>query len=145
MESLENLLDDFAFLETWEEKYQYLIELGEKLPPIDEKYKTDAFKVLGCQSQVWLVPEIKNGKFYFVADSDAIIVKGIIYILEVIYAAKDTSEIKNIEVEKIFATLGLQEHLSPSRRNGMVAMVERIRACADVKDSKTDEHSRISG
>ena len=141
MESLDSLIEDFDFLETWEEKYQYLIDLGEKLPPLDESYKTDAFKVSGCQSQVWLVPEIKDGKFYFKADSDAIIVKGIIYVLEVIYFAKDTSEIKNIEVEKIFATLGLQEHLSPSRRNGMAAMVERIRACAAAKDSKTNEHS----
>jgi len=145
METLERLLDDFDFLETWEEKYQYLIDLGEKLPPLEESYKTDAFKVSGCQSQVWLVPEIKDGKFYFKADSDAIIVKGIIYVLEVIYSAKDTSEIKNIEVEKIFATLGLKEHLSPSRRNGMAAMVERIRACAEAEDSKTNEHSRISG
>ena len=95
MESLERLLDDFDFLETWEEKYQYLIDLGEKLPPLEESYKTDAFKVSGCQSQVWLVPEIKEGKFYFKADSDAIIVKGIIYVLEVIYSAKDTSMEQN--------------------------------------------------
>jgi len=132
MESIETLIDNFSFLESWEDKYQYLIELGESLEPLDEKYKTDAFKVSGCQSQVWLVPEIKDGKFYFKADSDAIIVKGIIYILQAIFSSKDTGEIKNIEVEKIFATLGLKEHLSPSRRNGMNAMVERIVCCAGV-------------
>lgn len=132
MENIEMLIDNFSFLESWEDKYQYLIELGESLEPLDEKYKTDAFKVSGCQSQVWLVPEIKDGKFYFKADSDAIIVKGVIYILQAIFSSKDTGEIKNIEVEKIFATLGLKEHLSPSRRNGMNAMVERIVCCAGV-------------
>jgi len=145
MENIETLIDNFSFLESWEDKYQYLIELGESLEPLDEKYKIDVFKVSGCQSQVWLVPEIKDGKFYFKADSDAIIVKGIIYILEAIYCSKDTGEIKNIEVEKIFATLGLKEHLSPSRRNGMVAMVEKILCCAEALGTKTDEHSRISG
>ena len=132
MENIETLIDNFSFLESWEDKYQYLIELGESLEPLDEKYKTDAFKVSGCQSQVWLVPEIKDGKFYFKADSDAIIVKGVIYISQAIFSSKDTGEIKNIEVEKIFATLGLKEHLSPSRRNGMNAMVERIVCCAGV-------------
>jgi len=141
MESIETLIDNFSFLESWEDKYQYLIELGEALEPLDEVYKTDAFKVSGCQSQVWIVPEIKNGKFYFKADSDAIIVKGIIYILEAIYSAKDTGKIKNIEVEKIFATLDLKEHLSPSRRNGMTAMVEKIRGYAADKENKADEHS----
>ncbi len=127
MESIETLIDNFSFLESWEDKYQYLIDLGESLPPLDECFKTDVFKVPGCQSQVWLVPEIKDGLFFFKADSDAIIVKGIIFILMSIYNAKETSEIKNIEIEKIFAKLGLEEHLSPSRRNGMLSMVERIR------------------
>lgn len=131
MENIETLIDNFSFLETWEEKYQYLIDLGESIEPLDEKYKTDVFKVSGCQSQVWLVPEIKEGKFYFKADSDAIIVKGIIYILEAMFCAKDTREIKNIEVEKIFATLGLKEHLSLSRRNGMASMVQKILSCVD--------------
>ena len=137
MESIETLIDNFSFLESWEDKYQYLIELGESLEPLDEKYKTEAFKVSGCQSQVWLVADQTDGKFYFKADSDAIIVKGIIYILEVIFNAKDTSEIKNIEVEKIFATLDLKEHLSPSRRNGMTAMVEKIRSYADAQGNKS--------
>ncbi|MBO4294048.1 MAG: SufE family protein [Alphaproteobacteria bacterium] len=134
MESIETLIDNFSLLESWEDKYQYLIDLGEALPTLDESLKNDTFRVMGCQSQVWLVPQIKNNKFYFQADSDAIIVKGIIYILEAIYSGKDTNEIKNIEVEKIFATLGLEEHLSPSRRNGMVSMVEKIRFYAAGKD-----------
>lgn len=134
MESIETLIDNFSLLESWEDKYQYLIDLGEALPTLDESLKNDTFRVMGCQSQVWLVPQIENNKFYFQADSDAIIVKGIIYILEAIYSGKDTNEIKNIEVEKIFATLGLEEHLSPSRRNGMVSMVEKIRFYAAGKD-----------
>ncbi len=126
MESIENLIENFSYLETWEDRYQYLVDLGEALPPLADEFKTETFKVAGCQSQVWLVPTFKDGKFYFQADSDAIIVKGIISVLMSIYNAKDTSEIKNIEVEKIFATLGLKEHLSPSRRNGMMSMVQKI-------------------
>ena len=127
METLDNLIDNFEFLESWEDKYQYLIDLGEKLEPLPENLKTDVFKVAGCQSEVWLVPDCKEGKFCFKADSDAIMVKGIISILLAIYDKKDIKEIKNIEVEKIFAKLGLEEHLSPSRRNGMLSMVEKIR------------------
>ena len=134
MENIETLIENFSFLESWEDKYQYLIDLGESLPALSENFKTDAFKVAGCQSQVWLVPSFENGKFYFKADSDAIMVKGIILILSSIYNGKDTGEIKKIEVEKIFATLGLKEHLSPSRRNGMMSMVEKIRFYADAKE-----------
>ncbi|MBR1916176.1 MAG: SufE family protein [Alphaproteobacteria bacterium] len=127
METLESLIENFSFLESWEDKYQYLIDLGEHLEPLPDNLKTDAFKVAGCQSEVWLVPSCENGKFSFKADSDAIMVKGIISILLIIYDQKDLFEIKNIEVQKIFAKLGLEEHLSPSRRNGMLSMVEKIR------------------
>ena len=131
MDTIETLIENFSFLDTWEDKYQYLIDLGEQLVPLDAEFKTDSFKVAGCQSQVWLVPENKDGKFYFEADSDAIIVKGIISVLKAIYSGKDTGSIKNIEVEKIFAKLGLEEHLSPSRRNGMMSMVQKIRFYAE--------------
>ena len=141
MENIETLIENFSFLESWEEKYQYLIELGEALPPLKDEYKTEAFRVAGCQSQVWLVPSFENGKFSFKADSDAIMVKGIIYILLSIYNLKDTDQIKNIEVEKIFATLGLREHLSPSRRNGMMSMVEKIRFYAESREYNINEHS----
>lgn len=131
MENLDDLIENFSMLEDWEDKYQYLIDLGEDLPSLDEKFKTDEFKISGCQSQVWLVPEYKNGILSFQGDSDAIMVKGIIYILMAIYSNKSVQEIKKIEVEKIFAKLGLGEHLSPSRRNGMMSMVEKIRFYAD--------------
>ncbi len=130
MENIETLSDNFSFLESWEDKYQYLLDLGEKLEPLDTCFQTDEFKVTGCQSQVWLVPEIKDGKFYFKATSDAMMVRGIIYVLKAIYNGKSIHEIKNIEVEKIFATLGLEGHLSSSRRNGMLSMVEKIRLYA---------------
>ena len=127
MEDIQTLIENFSFLETWEDKYQYLIDLGENLPALKASYKTDSFKVSGCQSQVWLIPSFEKGKLFFKADSDAIMVKCIIAILLSIYSGKTPQEIKNIEVEKVFAKLGLGEHLSPSRRNGMMSMVEKIR------------------
>ena len=131
MENIEKLTETFSLLDDWEEKYQYLIELGEKLPPLDEKYKTDVFKVSGCQSQVWLVPVYEDKNLSFMADSDAIIVKGIIAVLMAIYANKSVKEIKEIEVEDFFVKLGLGEHLSPSRRNGMMSVVDKIRYYAE--------------
>lgn len=131
MEDIEGLIENFSMLDDWEDKYQYLIDLGEKLPPLDEKYKTDEWKVSGCQSQVWLVPEQQDGILTFKGDSDAIMVKGIIAVILAIYRNKSAQEIKKIEVDKIFAKLGLQEHLSLSRRNGMISMVDKIKYYAD--------------
>ena len=128
--TIEELIDNFSFLDGWEEKYQYVIDLGHKLEPLDEKFKTDDWKVKGCQSQVWLVPQIQNGVFHFKGDSDAILVKGIIYIVLLIYNDKTAAEIKNIAVTKIFVKLGLEENLTPSRRNGMLSMVEKIKQYA---------------
>ena len=128
--TIEELIDNFSFLDGWEEKYQYVIDLGHKLEPLDEKFKTDDWKVKGCQSQVWLVPQIKNGAFHFKGDSDAILVKGIISIVLLIYNDKTAAEIKNIDVTKIFVKLGLEENLTPSRRNGMLSMVEKIKQYA---------------
>lgn len=128
--TIEELIDNFSFLDGWEEKYQYVIDLGHKLEPLDEKFKTDDWKVKGCQSQVWLVPQIKDGVFHFKGDSDAILVKGIISIVLLIYNDKTAAEIKNIDVTKIFVKLGLEENLTPSRRNGMLSMVEKIKQYA---------------
>lgn len=128
--TIEELIDNFSFLDGWEEKYQYVIDLGHKLEPLDEKFKTDDWKVKGCQSQVWLVPQIQNGVFHFKGDSDAILVKGIISIVLLVYNDKTAAEIKNIDVTKIFVKLGLEENLTPSRRNGMLSMVEKIKQYA---------------
>ncbi|MEE6206528.1 MAG: SufE family protein [Alphaproteobacteria bacterium] len=128
---LDELIDNFAFFDGWEEKYQYVIDLGRRLEPLEDTYKTDEWKVKGCQSQVWLVPQFENGKLHFKGDSDAILVKGIIAIVLMIYNDKSAEEIKNVDVAKIFATLGLEENLTPSRRNGMMSMVAKIKEYAD--------------
>ena len=133
---IDELGDNFALLDDWEDKYRYIIDLGSKLPPLDEKYKTDDWKVRGCQSQVWLVPEVReiNGEkiLDFKGDSDAAIVKGIVAIILSIYSNKSAQMIKSVAVGDIFAKLGLEEHLSPSRRNGLASMNEKIKYYANV-------------
>ena len=129
--TVEDLIENFSFFDSWEEKYQYVIDLGQNIEKLEEKYKTEKWKVKGCQSQVWLLPQIRDNKIHFFADSDAILVRGIIAVVLVIYNDKTAEEIKNIDVMKIFAKLGLEENLSPSRRNGMMSMVEKIKYYAD--------------
>ena len=128
---LNELYENFEFFDSWEEKYQYVIDLGRTLESLPDEYKTEEWKVQGCQSQVWLVPEVKNGKLHFKGDSDAILVKGIIAVVLLIYNDKSAEEIKSIDVLKIFAKLGLEENLTPSRRNGMMSMVQKIKYYAE--------------
>lgn len=129
---ISDLIDNFEFLDGWEDKYRYIIDLGEKLPPLPAELHTDEWKVRGCQSQVWLVPNKVDGKISFTGDSDAMIVKGLIAIVLMIYNHKSPTEIKSIAVDAIFAKLGLEEHLSPSRRNGLISMTEKIKHYAEV-------------
>lgn len=133
---IEELIENFELLEDWEDKYRYIIDLGAKLPPLPEEFKTEQWKISGCQSQVWLVPEtvVENGEKHlkFRGDSDAAIVKGIIAIVLSIFAHKTPQQIKEIAVENIFVKLGLAENLSPSRRNGLAAMTDKIRFYAGV-------------
>ena len=129
---IEELIENFEFLDSWEDKYRYIIDLGEKLPPLAAEYHTEEWKVQGCQSQVWLIPHLQDNKISFQGDSDAMIVKGLIAIVLSIYNNKSPSEIKAVAVEDIFAKLGLSEHLSPSRRNGLLSMTEKIRHYADI-------------
>lgn len=128
---IEELSENFELLDDWEDRYRYIIDLGSKLEPLDEKYKTDQWKVRGCQSQVWLVPEYGNGVVCFKGDSDAAIVRGLIAVVLTIFNRQSPSAIKSIAIEEIFAKLGLEEHLSPSRRNGLAAMVEKIKTYAE--------------
>ena len=130
MMDLEELIDNFAFFDCWEDKYQYVIDLGRQLEPLDESFKTEQWKVKGCLSQVWVVPHFNNKTIHFCGDSDAILVKGIIAIVLLIYNDKTTDEIKTVDVMKIFAKLGLEENLTPSRRNGMMSMVAKIKEYA---------------
>lgn len=132
--NIEELEENFDCLDDWEDKYRYIIELGEKLAPLSPELHTPEWKVKGCQSQVWLVPKIiesENGKILdFLGDSDAVIVKGIIAIVLIIYSSKSPQEILKINIEDIFNKIGLQEHLSPNRRNGLFSMVEKIKSYA---------------
>ncbi len=129
--TLEELIENFSYLDNWEDRYSYLIDLGNELENLPTEYKTPEWKVQGCQSQVWLVPQFQDGKLHFLGDSDAILVRGLISIVLMIYNDKSPSEIKNIAIEDIFAKLGLEENLSPSRRNGLMSMVSRIKFYAE--------------
>ncbi len=125
--SIDDLIDDFSFLDNWEDKYKYLIELGNKLPRLEDDNKKDEWKVLGCQSQVWIIPTFSDNSVTFVGDSDAIIVRGIIAIVLEIFKDKTAQEILSIDVEKIFDKLGLREHITSNRRSGMLSMVDKIK------------------
>ncbi len=128
---LQELIENFAFLDDWEERYKYLIDLGRELPEMDLALKTEATLVKGCTSRVWMVCETNDqGAYQFIADSDAHIVKGLIAVLLSAYQGKTTEKIKAVDIEASFAQLGLDQHLSPNRRNGFFAMVERVRALA---------------
>ncbi len=132
MPNLEEILDNMEFLENWEDKYKYIIELGQSINNFDDALKNNSTKVNGCLSQVWLYSKInqnKNGEkvLNFVGDSDAFIVKGLIAILIAIYSEKKPSEILDIKHEDIFTKFGLQNHLSPQRSNGLFSMIQRIK------------------
>lgn len=129
--TLEELIENFSYLDNWEDRYSYLIDLGNNLENLPEEYKTPEWKVQGCQSQVWLIPQFQDGKIHFLGDSDAILVRGLISIVLIIYNDKSPSEIKSIAIEDIFAKLGLEENLSPSRRNGLMSMVSKIKFYAE--------------
>lgn len=123
------VIDEFSMYDEWLDKYEYLIELGKNLKDYPESAKTDDRLIKGCQSRVWLDYSVQDGKIFFSADSDAIITKGIISLLIGIYSGREASEIASSDfsvVEKI----GLKENLSPTRANGLVSMIERIRQVA---------------
>lgn len=127
MISIDEILSNFSFLEDWEDKYRYLIELGEGLDALPSDYRTDENKVDGCMSQVWLYSQKdEQGYYTFFADSDALIVKGLIAIILSAYWGKNVEQIKQVPIEQIFEQLGLATHLSPTRRNGFFAVVSKI-------------------
>ncbi len=131
--TIEEVLEDFEYLEDWEERYQEIIDLGRKLPPLDESYKTEAYKVKGCVSQVWLVPHVAETlplTITFDADSDAHIVRGLVAILLMVYSGKTPRQILDADIQGIFDQLDLAAHLSPSRSNGFRSMVKKIRSTA---------------
>lgn len=125
----DEIVDEFSDIEDWMDRYAYIIDLGNALPAIDEKYKTPAHIIEGCQSRVWLNAEMVDDKVVYTADSDAIIVKGIISLLIKVLSEHTPDEILNAELYFI-DKIGLSEHLSPTRSNGLVAMVKQIRMYA---------------
>jgi cysteine desulfuration protein SufE len=126
--TFDEIRSDFLLLDDWEDRYRYLIELGRALPALDEALKTDANKVRGCASQVWLATTPnRDGTLHLAGVSDALIVQGLIAILFAIYQGKSRPEILAIDAQALFAEIGLQDHLTPQRSNGLAAMVARIR------------------
>ncbi len=134
MPSISDIRSDFAVLDDWEDRYRYLIELGRTLKPLPEALRTDANKVRGCASQVWLATHVSReggaARLSFDADSDAHIVRGLIAVLLAIYDGRTAAEIIATNTDSIFADLGLKDHLTPQRSNGLASMVARIRSDA---------------
>ena len=120
------IVEDFSLFDTWDDKYEYIIDLGKKLLPLDEKYKTDENKVRGCQSTVWLHAEQKNGKVFYYADSDAVIVKGLISMLIKVLSGQPADDIIHADLDFI-NKIGMTAHLAQTRANGLLAMVKQMK------------------
>ena len=124
--AFEDIVETFDFLEDWEERYRHVIELGKAMPPLEDGLRVPATKVDGCASQVWLVPEINGETFTFRGDSDAMIVRGLIAILVALYSGLTLAEARKVDAPAELKRLGLDDHLSSQRSNGLRAMVDRI-------------------
>lgn len=131
----DEIVDEFAMFEEWDERYQYVIDLGKTLPLVDAKYKTEENIIKGCQSKVWLHGEEKDGKIVFTADSDAILTKGIIAVLIRVFSNQRPADILQADMAFI-DEIGLKEHLSPTRANGLVSMIKQIKMYALVYQAK---------
>lgn len=125
----QDIVDDFGLFDNWEEKYQYIIELGQKLSPLDAKYKTDEHRIKGCQSSVWLHGEEKEGRLYFSADSDSTFVKGEIALLMKVLSGRTPQEILDARLGFI-DSIGLRQHIAVTRANGLSAMIKQMKAHA---------------
>jgi cysteine desulfuration protein SufE len=120
------LIDDFSLFDTWEEKYEYLIDLGKKLSPLDPTYKAEDYKIKGCQSSVWIHSYSKDGKVYFEGDSDAIIVKGLVSLMIMVLSGQASKDIVEAQLEFI-NSIGLSSHLAQTRSNGLRAMIKQMK------------------
>jgi cysteine desulfuration protein SufE len=131
----EEIAETFEFLDDWEDRYRHVIEMGKAMPPLDEAVKVPATRVDGCASQVWILPRIEGegpgARFDFQGDSDAIIVRGLIAVLHALYGGLSVREVGDVDAGAELGRLGLDEHLSSQRSNGLRAMVGRIMALAD--------------
>ncbi|HSV09410.1 MAG TPA: SufE family protein [Hanamia sp.] len=122
----EEITDEFSLFDTWEEKYEYIIDLGKKLEPLDEKYKVEENIIKGCQSTVWLISDYKDGKVFYKAESDAMIVKGLISMLIKVLSGHKPDEILNAKLDFI-KDIGMMTHLAQTRSNGLLSMVKQIK------------------
>lgn len=125
--AFEDIVEDFEFLEDWEDRYRYVIDLGKTMDPLDEALKVPATKVNGCASQVWLHPVITDGIFRFDGESDAMIVQGLIAVLQGLYNGLPVKDVADVDARAEFERLGMNDHLSAQRSNGLRSMIERIR------------------
>ena len=128
--AFEELVETFEFLDDWEDRYRHVIDMGKAMDPLEDALRVPATKVDGCASQVWLVPQIKDGVFTFRGESDAMIVRGLIAVLLALYNEQPVEDICKIDAAAELGRLGLNDHLSAQRSNGLRAMVERIRQTA---------------
>jgi cysteine desulfuration protein SufE len=131
----EEIIDEFSMFDDWMERYEYIIELGKSLPIIEDKYKLDENLIKGCQSKVWLYSEIENDTIKYSADSDAILTKGIAALLLRVYSMQKPADILNAETGFI-DEIGLKEHLSPTRANGLVSMIKQIKMYAIAQQTR---------
>lgn len=126
--AFEEIAETFEFLDDWEDRYAHVIDMGREMEPLDDAFKVPATKVDGCASQVWLVPSVEDGVFTFKGASDAMIVSGLIAILQALYNGVPVDEVPAVDARGAFARLGLNDHLSAQRSNGLRAMIERIQS-----------------
>ncbi|WP_397447658.1 SufE family protein [Polaribacter sp. R77954] len=131
----EEIIDEFSMFDDWMERYEYIIELGKSLPIIEDAYKLDENLIKGCQSKVWLYSELENDTIKYTADSDAILTKGIVALLLRVFSGQKPTDILNAETNFI-DEIGLKEHLSPTRANGLVSMVKQIKMYAIAQQTK---------
>ena len=136
----EQVVSEFSLFEDWMDKYNFLIDMGKNIPVIDEKYKTDQYVITGCQSKVWLHANYNDGKIFFTADSDAIITKGIVNLLIRVLSGHNPDEILNADMEFV-ERIGLREHLSPTRSNGLTSMIKQMKLYALAYRTKSEAGS----
>jgi len=133
----DEIIDEFSMFDDWMQRYEYMIELGKSLELVDEKYKTDDYTIKGCQSKVWVFAELKDQLIQFTADSDAIITKGIIALLLRVFSGQKPKDILDAELYFV-DQIGLKEHLSPTRANGLLSMIKQIKLYAVAYQTQTE-------
>lgn len=123
------VVEEFALFDDWMGKYEYLIELGKSIPEIEDEYKTDDFKIKGCQSQVWIRPEMREGLLYYKGDSDALITKGLVALLLRVLSGQPPQDVAEADLS-FLDEIGMKEHLSPTRKNGLASMMKQLKLYA---------------